>query len=145
MFSALPIGIWAIAILALVSMVVFVRERARTFTGYKEVEQCVKEIAADFRAQISRVGEDLVVSGNRNGIPTILRFSCSENKLALIIQCNAPVNFKLQLARKRRRFAGEGVLLRLDNPRLVRFLVCCTTDEAQAKILLGYPEVQMEL
>ncbi|HXO38062.1 MAG TPA: hypothetical protein VN872_05470, partial [Candidatus Acidoferrum sp.] len=144
-FSPPVIEVLLIGMLLLIGGIFIIAKRARVFSGCEEIEQHVRDIAADFRAQISRAGEDLLVSGNRNGIPTILRFSCSEKKPALIIQCNAPVNFKLQLARKGRRFAGEGVLLRLDNPRLVRFLVCCTTDEAQAKILLGYPEVQMEL
>jgi hypothetical protein len=145
MSNVLPMQIWLIAILVLVGVIFVATERARTFRGFKKIEQYVIETAADFRAKVSRHGEDLVVSGNRNGIPSILRFCCSENKPALIIQCNAPVNFNLQLARKGTRFAGEGVLLRLENPRLVRFLVCCTTDEAQAKIFLGVPEVQMEL
>jgi hypothetical protein len=55
------------------------------------------------------------------------------------------VDFNLQLARKGRRFAGEGALLRLDNPRLSKFLVCCTTDPVHAKIFLGFPAVQTEL
>jgi hypothetical protein len=145
LFRALPIEVWVITILSLIGGILIIAQKAHIFSGYEEIAPDVREIAADFRAQISRGGEDLVVSGNRNGVPTTLRFSHAENTPAFIARGHAPVNFNLQVARKGRRFAGEGALLRLDNPRLNKFLVCCTTDLVQAKIFLGFPAVQTEL
>ncbi|HWS18863.1 MAG TPA: hypothetical protein VN223_12640, partial [Candidatus Elarobacter sp.] len=145
MFSFLAVEGLSITVLSLFAVIVIVTKKARAFAGHKEIARDVKEIAADFHGQVSRAGDDLVVSANRNSVPTILQFSHSENITAFKIQCNAPVNFRLLLARKGRRFAGEGDLQRLDNPRLDNFLVCYTSDAVPARIFLGFPAVQEQL
>lgn len=145
MLRSLPVQVWLIAILSLTGAVVIAISKARTFAGYKEIARDVRRIAAAFGSQAARLGEELVVSGNRNGVPTILRFSRSESAPASVVQCNAPVNFKLLLARKGKRFTGEGALMRLDNPRLDNFLCCHSVDPVQSKIFLGFPEVQAQL
>jgi hypothetical protein len=144
MLSSLPVQVWLIAILSLIGVMVVVR-KARTFAGYKEIARDVRRIAADFGSKPVRVGEDLVVSGNRNGVPTFLRFFRSEGVPASVVQCNAPVNFRLLLARRGKRFTGEGALIRLNNPRLDRVLCCHSIDPVQCNIFLGFPEVQTEL
>jgi hypothetical protein len=145
MFSFLAVEGLSITVLSLFAVIVIVTKKARAFAGHKEIARDVKEIAADFHGQVSRAGDDLVVSANRNSVPTILQFSHSENITAFKIQCNAPVNFRLLLARKGRRFAGEGDLQRLDNPRLDNFLVCYTSDAVPARIFLGFPAVREQL
>lgn len=145
LFGALPMAVWLITILLLIGGILVIAQKAHAFSGYKEIAREVRKIAADFRAQISRIGEDLVVSGNRHGVPTVLHFSHAENTPAFTARCNAPVNFNLLLTRKGARFAGEEPLLRLDNPRLAAFLACRTTNSVQTKIFLGFPAVQMEL
>jgi hypothetical protein len=117
MLSSLPVQVWLIAILSLIAVMVTAVTKVRTFAGYRDIARDVRRIAADFGSQAARVGEELVVSGNRNGVPTILRFFRLEGAPASVVQCNAPVNFRLLLARRGKRFTGEGALIRLDNPR----------------------------
>ena len=145
LFRALPMEVWLILIPSLIGGILLVIQKAQVFSGYKEIAREVREIAADFRAQISRSGEDIVVSGNRHGVPIFMHFSHAENTPAFTARCNAPVNFNLLLMRKGARFAGEEPLLRLENPRLAAFLACRTTDSVHAKIFLGFPAVQREL
>jgi hypothetical protein len=145
MFSFLAVEGLSITVLSVIGVIVIATRKALVFAGHKAIARDVKEIAADFHGQVSRVGDDLVVSANRNSVPAVLQFSHSENITSLKVQCNAPVNFSLLLARKGRRFDDEGALLRLDNARLDNFLVCYTSDPVPARIFLRFPAVQEQL
>ncbi|HEY1937331.1 MAG TPA: hypothetical protein VGJ33_05320 [Candidatus Angelobacter sp.] len=144
LFSSLaPEGL-LITIISLIGVIVITARKARIFAGYREIARDVREIAADLRSQISRDGADLVVSGTRGNVPSMLRFSHSGTSPAVNVLCHAPVNFPLLLVPKERPVSGEGVSVRT-NTRLDNSFACYTSNPVQARIFLSLPAVQAQL
>ena len=101
-FSPLAVAALVVAAVSLIGIIVNTVKRSRTFAGYEEIAADSARIAASLAGSESfRDGHDLLVSGNRDGIPLVVRFSNSEASPGLNIRCGAPVDFLLT-------FSAEG-------------------------------------
>jgi hypothetical protein len=99
MGSSLPLVI-VVAILAVTSVTAliasFVRER-RTFAGYDELRADIAALKSKLNAEVFRDGTDLVISGTRQKLPVVVRFSYAENTPGLNVRVHGPstINFAI--------------------------------------------------
>src|SRR3981081_1851920 len=103
--SPVQIAVLACGLVSVIGIVVNALKEKRIFVGYQDIVSDVKRLAASLHnAKIFPDGDDLVVSGNHQQTPVVIRFSHSETAADLRINVGAPVSFSLSLSPK----AGPG-------------------------------------
>jgi hypothetical protein len=141
---AIAILIWGLlCVFALIAASV---KRKRTFAGYGFIAGDVKRIRRSLHnSEVFRDGTDLVISGNHDGMPIVVRFSNTDTSPGLKISCGAPIDFELAFSPKTRSSFGDGINLRLDNFSFSsRFNIRGDAPE-HAKLLLGLPQAQQQI
>ncbi|MFB3915850.1 MAG: hypothetical protein ACE14M_03930 [Terriglobales bacterium] len=78
----------------------FVRDRRR-FSGYEDLMTEVIRLARSVRGEVFRDGADLVVSGQWNRQPVLVRFSHAENLPGTNLRMGVPASFTLAIASSR--------------------------------------------
>jgi hypothetical protein len=144
-FSPLAVAALVVAAVSLIGIIVNTVKRSRTFAGYEEIAADSARIAASLAGSESfRDGHDLLVSGNRDGIPLVVRFSNSEASPGLNIRCGAPVDFLLTFSAEDDPHR-DGHLLRSGNPQVDSRCTTRTDDPIQAKLFLSSAETQKQI
>src|SRR3954471_1696453 len=94
-----PLGLAAliVAVISLVGMIAAIVKYQRTFRGFEDVAGDARAIAKRIKGEIFRDGPDLVISGNYEQIPAIIRLSHAENTPGLSIDMKVPAKFKFSL------------------------------------------------
>lgn len=110
-----PLVIAAAIIMAsvVVGALVLLVGRHRTFQGYGEIAQDVKSLADRLNAELFRDGDDLVISGEYQKMPTILRFSNSDNTPAVSIEARIPAAIQLTITPKQMPDTSAGTKVKL--------------------------------
>ena len=85
---------------------------SRLFAGYKDIEPDARALSKLLKGEIFRDGNDLVVSGNYNKLPTIVRFSVDVNTPAVNLRMQAPATFNMSVVPKGARATEGRVLVR---------------------------------
>lgn len=99
------------------ALAAFVRDRAR-YAGYRDIMRDAIAFARTIDGETFRDGNDLVVSGEYQRMPLVVRFSHAENTPGLSIRLGAPVTFQM------------GVYARGQHPEERRATVLRTSDNA---------------
>lgn len=94
-FSPLQIVLLIIAAVSLVGMLVTIFKNRTTFFGYEEIQADARRIAAAIGGEVFRDGEDVVINGNYQKRPVVVRFSNAENTPGLNVRMQAPTTFTL--------------------------------------------------
>lgn len=94
-FSPLQIVLLIVAAVAAIGVIVSIVRNRSTFSGYEEIQDDVREIAAAIRGEVFRDGEDVVINGDYQKRPLVIRFSNAENTPGLNLRMQAPTTFTL--------------------------------------------------
>jgi len=144
--SPVTIAILVWGLLCLITVIAASVKRKRTFAGYGYIASDIQRIRRSIHnSDVFRDGNDLVVSGNHDGMPVVVRFSNADTAPGLRISCGAPIDFELAFSPKTRSSIGDGVSLKLDNFNLTRRFNIRGNAREQAKLLLGLPQAQEQI
>jgi hypothetical protein len=99
-FHPLGLAVLIIAVVSLAGMIAAMVRNHRKFRGYEDVAEDTRAIARKLGAEIFRDGPDLVISGNYQQLPAIIRLSHSENTPGVSIEMKVPAKFKFSLTPK---------------------------------------------
>ena len=93
--SPLQIVFIIVAAMAVIGIVLTLIKNRSTFSGYEEIQADVRRIAAGIGGEVFRDGDDLVINGNYQKQPVVIRFSNAENTPGLNLRMQAPTTFNL--------------------------------------------------
>jgi hypothetical protein len=106
MGSIVPLVI-VVAILAVTSIAAliaaFVTER-RTYSGYQDIRPDILQLKSLLAAEVFRDGTDLVISGTRQKLPVVVRFSYAETTPGLNIRVHGPATMNLAIVPRNSTF-----------------------------------------
>ncbi len=131
-----------IAAVSLTGMIVAMVRNARKFHGYEDIVKDANNIAQKLHGQIFRDGDDLVISGNHENLPTIVRLSHAENTPGLSIEMRVPAKFRLTVMPKENSTGPDGIPMNLGLPT---GYAASTSSSFEAGQLLGAPPVKRAL
>ncbi len=95
--SPIQIALLIVAALSIIGVVIaFIRSRM-TFSGYEQIAHDIRRLGLTLRGETFRDGADVVVSGNYESLPAVVRFSNEENTPGLNIRMQAPATFTLSV------------------------------------------------
>lgn len=138
LFASLPPVALALGVIVLVAVVGLIASLLRgksTFSGYEDIAEESRVIAKSLtHAEIFRDGGDLVISGNFQKLPTIVRFSYDENTPALNIHMKAPATFNLSVVPKGARATEGRVLVRTPDDMFDARFTTRSDNPTQAKM-----------
>ena len=120
-------------------------KRTKLYLGYEDIENEVRRVARQLKAEVFRDGEDLVVSGGTVQLPTVLRFSHAESTPGMHIRVHAPVSFTLSIAPKGSLTPEGKIGVRTGNDVLDARFVARTDHPTQIKMLLSEKRVLRHL
>src|SRR3954470_2426799 len=132
-----PIAIAFLVIVALsvVGVIISLVRGRSTFSGYEDLAPDPRTIAKALTdSEVFRDGGDLVVSGNFQKLPTIVRFSYDENTPALNIHMKAPATFTLSVVPKGARATEGRVLVRTPDDMFDARFTTRSDNPTQAKM-----------
>jgi hypothetical protein len=117
-------------------VIALVRQR-RTFAGYAELAEEAQQLRAGIRGAIFRDGSDLVISGEYQKLPVVVRFSNSENTPGLNIRMQAQSTLAFTLASPGTQLldGGRAVIPTGDSLFDIRF-VTRTNQPTQARLFM---------
>ena len=84
-----------IAAVAIVGVLITLFKNRSVYGGYEEIQSDVRRISAGIGGEIFRDGDDLVINGNYQRRPVVVRFSNAENTPGLNLRMQAPTTFRL--------------------------------------------------
>ena len=144
-FSPVVIAFAIVSLLAFVGAVISLYKRSHLFSGYRELRSDAREIARTFNADVYRDGNDLVIAGNMNRLPTNVRFSQEENTPGLFIRMEMPALFRLTIVPQGSSQTGEGrALVRLGDRQFDNKFTIRTDQPSLFRMLLS-PKVIADL
>ncbi len=135
--SPLAIVLFIVLIVAFVgAMIAYVRSQ-KTYRGYKDIAGEARKIRSDIAGELFRDGDDLVISGNYKGKPTVVRFSYGEHTPGMNVRMETPSTMELAIVpRGTREMPGRAEIKTGDSLFDSRFT--SRTDQPQeARMLLG--------
>ena len=132
-----------VAVVALIGMITAMVRNARKIKGYEEVAADAKAIAKKLGGELFRDGDDLVMSGNYQHLPTIIRLSHAENTPGVSIDLKVPARFSFSLTPRQASVIPEG--LGVNVPNLATNFVGRTNSALEANQLVGSPSVRKAL
>jgi hypothetical protein len=146
LIMTLPVWPVAIALLAVVVCAVTALVMARVirqhrFAGYEDIATDAQQIAKFLHGDIFRDGNDLVVAGNCEMLPTVARFSHTPTAPGLNLRMGAPATFALWAAGTDVEVVEGRVRLRTADAVFDSLLSMRTDHPAQAKMFLGHEQV----
>lgn len=133
-------AVTAIAIIVavfVIGIIISLWRQAHMFRGYEEYSSDVQTLASRLKAEIFRDGHDLVVSGNHDQLPTIIRFSYADNTPGLNVKMRAPATFTMTVVPKGEKAGDARVVLRTPDDMFDSRFVTRTTDPMQARLILS--------
>jgi hypothetical protein len=143
--SPLVIVLAIISALAFFGAILAYIRRNTTFHGYEEIRIDVGKIAHTIKGEVFRDGEDLVIAGNLNNLPTTVRFSYQENTPGLNIRMEAPSTFTLSMVPQGSTNIEGKVAIRTTDPQFDTRFTTRTDHPTQARMLLGSRSVTADL
>ena len=99
-FHPFALAALIIAVVSLAGVIAASVRNHRTFLGYEDVAEDARALSKKVKGQIFRDGPDLVISGNYEQLPTIIRLSHSEHTPGVSIEMKVPAKFKFSLTPK---------------------------------------------
>ncbi len=134
-----------VVFVALAGVVYVAARKHRSLAGYEELGADTRGLASILKGEFFRDGGDLVVSGDFNNLPTVIRFSHDENTPGLNIRMSAQASFTLSVVPKGAR-ATEGRVLVKSNDEMFDARFHTRTDHpTQARMMLGSKRVVKDL
>src|SRR5689334_9514500 len=125
-------------VVGIVGIIVYWIRRFAVFRGYKSIEADLLKVAELLKTTPVREGSDVVLAGDYNAIPTIVRFSNKVDTPGLDLQMRVPSTFNLSLMPKSISLAGEGrVLARTASAALDKRFNMRTDHPLEARMLTG--------
>jgi hypothetical protein len=97
-FSPVQTALIIVVALAVIGAIIGYLSRRRRFEGYEEIAPVAQELARGLKAEISRDGPDLLVTGSFQGLPTFVRFSNSEHSPAVSIHMRCQASFGMSVS-----------------------------------------------
>jgi len=107
-FNPIALAALIVAVVSLAGMIIFMVRNHRRFSGFEDVANDTRTLAKRIKGEIFRDGPDLVISGNYDNLPTIIRLSHSENTPGVSIDMKVPAKFKFSLTPKQSGIVPEG-------------------------------------
>lgn len=142
----LVIAVGIVVAVAVLGMVIALFRGKSTFSGYEYLAPEVRVIAKSFtQSEIFRDGNDLVVSGNFQKLPTIVRFSQDENTPGVNINMKAPATFTMSVVPKGARATEGRVLVRTPDEMFDARFVTRSDNPTQAKMFTSGKTVMQAL
>ncbi len=132
-----------VAVVALLGMITAMVRNARKIKGYEEVAADAKAIARKIGGELFRDGDDLVMSGNYQNLPTIIRLSHAENTPGVSIEVKVPARFSFSLTPRQAPVIPEGIGVNV--PNLATNFVGRTNSALEANQLVSSPSVRKAL
>jgi len=144
--SPIAITIIVVAVLSLVGIVISTMRGKSTFSGYEDLAADARAIAKTLtHVETFRDGNDLVISGNYQKLPTIIRFSYDENTPALNIHMKAPATFALTVVPKGARATEGRVMVRTSDEMFDARFTTRSDNPTQAKMFTSGKAVMQAL
>jgi hypothetical protein len=110
------------------------------FRHYRKLTADIRRIALPLKGEIFRDAADLVICGNLQQHPTVIRFSRSENTPGLNVRMQAPATFGMSLTPKGAP-PGEGIaVVRTSDDALDSRFVCRTDQPLQTRMFFANRE-----
>ncbi len=137
--SVFPVvlAIASVLALALVGAILVYLRSVATFKGYEEILADARAIRRMLEgSEVFRDAGDLVVSGNYQKLPTMVRFSHGEHTPGLYVRMGAPATFTMSVAGRGVQAEGRALLKTGYEPFDARFAVR-SDHPSDAKMLLG--------
>jgi hypothetical protein len=133
--SPIAFALLVVVVLGVVGAIISVVRGRSTFNGYEDLAPDARAIAKSLSdSEVFRDGGDLVVSGNFQKLPTIVRFSYDENTPALNIHMKAPATFTLSVVPKGARATEGRVLVRTPDDMFDARFTTRSDNPTQAKM-----------
>ncbi len=137
-FSPLQIALMIVAALAIIGVVITLVRSSMTYSGYAEIAHDIRRLGLSLHGEIFRDGSDVVVSGNYQQLPAVVRFSNEENTPGLNIRMQAPATFVLSVAPSGTQVAEGGRNLVKTTDELFDSRFTTRTDQpAQARMFIS--------
>jgi hypothetical protein len=112
--------------------------QSRVFRDYEQYASDAQALASRLKAEVFRDGIDLVVSGNYDKLPTIVRFSHADNTPGLNIKMRAPATFTMSFVPKSNAKPTDGrVLIRSSDEGFDARFSTRTDHPMQARIFVA--------
>ncbi|MDP9267916.1 MAG: hypothetical protein M3P27_06265 [Acidobacteriota bacterium] len=144
--SPIAIALLVVVAVALIGLVISTMRGKSTFSGYEELATDARAIAKTLtHAEIFRDGNDLVISGNFQKLPTLIRFSYDQNTPALNIHMKAPATFTLSVVPKGARSTEGRVLVRTPDDMFDARFTTRSDNPTQAKMFTSGKRVMQAL
>lgn len=127
-----------VAAVTLVGGIIALVRSKTTFTGYEDILPDVRVIAKALdSSQIFRDGGDLVIAGNYQKLPAIVRFSYDENTPGVNIHMKAPATFTMSVVPKGERATEGRVVVRTPDEMFDARFTTRSDNPTQAKMFVG--------
>jgi hypothetical protein len=117
--------------------VVYIIQRRSLYRQYGPIEEDARQIATGLKADTFRDGDDLVIAGNFQSFPAIVRFSYNQNTPGLHIEMRAPATFDLLLSPKKVTTTRGRMAVRTGNSSLDSRFNARTDHPTQARMLFN--------
>jgi len=144
MASLSPVVIALLIVIAvgIAGAIIAYARNASIFSGYAEIAGDARQLQKTLGGELFRDGADLVVAGNFKGLPSVIRFSYSENTPGLNLRMQAPANFSMSIVPKD-TLASEGrVVVRTPDEVFDTRFITRSDQPTQAKMFIsGRPVV----
>ncbi len=116
----------------------------RKYAGHEDYLKDADILKKKLHGELFRDGEDLVISGNLNRLPTVIRFSYTESTPGMNIRMAAPASFGMSIVPRGERSTEGRVLVRTSDEMFDARFVTRSDDPAQAKMFFGSRGVMKE-
>jgi hypothetical protein len=135
--SPVALAFTIVLCVAAVGAIIAMVRRTSVFAGYSEIAADARQLAVLLKGEVSREGQDLLVTGTCGKLATTIRFSRADDTPGLNIRMAAAATFSMALS-PRGESAGEGrYLLRTPDENFdVRFVIR-SDHPTQARMFLG--------
>ena len=137
----LTIAVLAIVFVGLGTALLAKLAKRKRYAGFEDIAGDAEKIAMFLDGDIFRDGNDLVVAGNCDAMPTVARFSHTPTAPGLNLRMSAPATFALWAAGAESEVVEGRVRLRTTDPVFDSILNMRTDHPAQAKMFLGHEQV----
>lgn len=96
--TPLQIALWIVAGLAAIGVVITYLRTRMTYAGYEDIISDIRKLGMSLKGEIFRDGADVVVSGEWEKNPVVVRFSNQENTPGLNMRMPAAATFQISVA-----------------------------------------------
>jgi hypothetical protein len=141
--NPLALATLIVAVVSLTGVITAMVLNARKIKGYQEFAAEAKAIKKKLNGQLFRDGDDLVVSGNYQQLPTIVRLSQAENTPGLSMEVKVPSAFTFSLTPRQAPAVLKGTVFNV--PNLSTNFVGRTDSVLEANQLIDSPSVRKAL